>query len=137
MQNQRPDNRQLIEAFRANRGKPDGPFATSPLLLLTTIGAKSGQARTSPLLSIPDGDRLLVLASNYGAPTHPDWYRNLLAHPTVTVEVGAETYGATAATLVGSEREEAWARVVARYPSFAALQTTTPRQIPLVALTRS
>jgi deazaflavin-dependent oxidoreductase (nitroreductase family) len=137
MHDQRPDNLRLIEAFRANRGKPDGPFAASPLLLLTTIGAKSGQARTSPLMYIPDGDQLLVLASNYGAPTHPDWYHNLLAHPTVTVEVGAETYRATAVTLVGSEREETWANVVARYPSFAALQTTTPRQIPIVALTRS
>ncbi len=137
MPDQRPDNRQLIEAFRANRGKPDGPFAASALLLLTTIGAKSGRARTTPLLSIPDGDRLVVLASNYGAPTHPDWYHNLLVHPDVTVEVGADIYRATAVTLVGSEREETWARVMARYPSFAALQTTTPRQIPLVALTRS
>jgi deazaflavin-dependent oxidoreductase (nitroreductase family) len=137
MPDQRPDNRQLIEAFRANRGKPDGPFAASPLLLLTTIGAKSGLARTTPLLSILDGDRLLVLASNYGAPRQPDWYHNLLAHPDVTVEVGADTYHATAVTLLGSERAETWARVVARYPSFAALQTTTQRQIPLVALTRS
>jgi len=137
MPDQRPDNRQLIEAFRVGRGKPDGPFAASPLLLLTTIGAKSGQARITPLLSIPDGDRLLVLASNYGAQTHPDWYHNLLVNPDVTVEVGADTYHATAVTLVGSEREETWARVVARYPSFAVLQTTTPRQIPLVALTRS
>src|SRR5262245_50088079 len=86
MRDQRPDHRQLIEAFRANRGKPDGPFVASPLLLLTTIGAKSGQARTTPLLSLPDGDRLVVLASNYGAPRHPDWYHNLLVHPDVTVE---------------------------------------------------
>ena len=136
MQDQHAYNLQLIEAFRANRGKIDGPFAARPLLLLTTIGAKSGQARTSPLMSIPDGDQLLVLASNFGAPKHPDWYQNLLVHPNVTVEVGSETYGATAATLVGIEREQTWVRIVERYPSLAALQTKTRRQIPIVALKR-
>jgi deazaflavin-dependent oxidoreductase (nitroreductase family) len=136
MPDQNAYNLQLIEAFRANRGKTDGPFAARPLLLLTTIGARSGQARTSPLMYIPDGDQLLVLASNYGAPKHPDWYHNLLADPNVTVEVGAETYRATAVTLVGIEREQTWARLVERYPSFAELQTKTRRQIPLVALKR-
>jgi deazaflavin-dependent oxidoreductase (nitroreductase family) len=120
----------------ASTGKTAGPFADRPLLLLTTIGAKSGQARTSPLMYIPDGNQLLVPASNYGAPKHPDWYHNLLVHPSVTVEVGSETYRATASTLVGSEREQAWARIVERYPSVAQLQSTTRRQIPLVALQR-
>jgi deazaflavin-dependent oxidoreductase (nitroreductase family) len=106
------------------------------LLLLTTIGAKSGLARTSPLMYIPDGDQLLVLASNFGAPKHPDWYHNLLVHPNVTVEVGSETYRATAATLVGIERKQTWARIVERYPSLAELQTKTRRQIPIVALKR-
>ncbi len=136
MQDQQAYNQERIEAFRANRGKTAGPFADRPLLLLTTIGAKSGQARTSPLMYIPDGNQLLVLASNYGAPKHPDWYHNLLVHPSVTVEVGSETYRATASTLVGSEREQAWARIVERYPSLAQLQRTTRRQIPLVALQR-
>jgi deazaflavin-dependent oxidoreductase (nitroreductase family) len=136
MPDQHAYNRELIEAFRANRGKTDGPFAARPLLLLTTIGAKSGLPRTSPLMYIPDGDQLLVLASNYGAPKHPDWYHNLLVHPNVTVEVGSETYRATAATLVGIEREQTWARLVERSPSLAGLQTQTRRQIPLVALKR-
>ncbi|HEX6479257.1 MAG TPA: nitroreductase family deazaflavin-dependent oxidoreductase [Ktedonobacteraceae bacterium] len=136
MPDQNTYNHQIIEAFRANRGKTDGPFAASPLLLLTTTGARSGLPRTSPLRYIPDGDQLLVLASNYGAPKHPDWYHNLLVHPNVTVEVGSETYRATAATLVGIAREQAWTRLVERYPSVAALQTKTPRQIPLVALKR-
>jgi deazaflavin-dependent oxidoreductase (nitroreductase family) len=136
MPDQNAYNRQIIEAFRANRGKTDGPFAASPLLLLTTIGARSGLPRTSPLMYIPDGDHLLVLASNYGAPKHPDWYHNLLVHPNVTVEVGSETFRATATTLVGIEREQAWTRLVERYPSFVGLQTKTPRQIPLVALKR-
>ncbi|TME01188.1 MAG: nitroreductase family deazaflavin-dependent oxidoreductase, partial [Chloroflexi bacterium] len=92
MADQNDYNRQLIEDFRANRGKNGGPFAGRPLLLLTTTGAKSGQRRTTPMMFIPDGDRLLVIASNVGAPAHPDWYRNLVAHPDVTVEVGAETF---------------------------------------------
>ena len=136
MQDQKAYNLQLIEEFRANRGKTAGPFAARPLLLLTTIGAKSGQARTSPLMYIPDGDRLLVLASNFGAPKHPDWYQNLLVHPNVTVEVGSQTYRATAATLVGLEREQTWARIVERNPSLTELQIKTSRQIPIVALKR-
>src|SRR5581483_8555010 len=70
-------NRQLIEEFRANRGKVSGRLANSPLLLLTTTGARSGLPRITPLGYMPDGDRLLVVASNLGSPTHPDWYRNL------------------------------------------------------------
>ncbi len=136
MQDQNAYNLQLIEEFRANRDKADGPFAARPLLLLTTIGAKSGQARTSPMMSIPDGDHLLVVASNIGAPKHPDWYHNLLAHPNVTVEVGSETYRATAVALTGAEREQTWARIVERYPFFAEHQTKTSRQIPIVALKR-
>jgi deazaflavin-dependent oxidoreductase (nitroreductase family) len=136
MQDQHVYNRQLIEEFRANRGKTAGPFAARPLLLLTTIGARSGKPRTIPLMSIRDGDRLLALASNFGAPKHPDWYQNLLVHPSVTVEVDSEMYRATATTLVGLEREQIWARIVKRYPSLAQLQTTTRRQIPIVALKR-
>src|SRR2546430_13061868 len=89
-------NRQLIEEFRAERGNPAGPMAGRPLLLLTTTGAKSGQSRVAPLMYVPEGDRLLIIASNAGAPQHPDWYHNLVAHPQVTVEVGTETYTATA-----------------------------------------
>jgi len=130
-------NLQLIEEFRANRGKTDGPFAACPLLLLTTSGVKSGQTRTSPLMYISDGDYLLVIASNIGAPKHPDWYHNLLAHPNVTVEVGSEIYQATAVPLMGIEREQTWVRIVERYPFFAEHQAKTHRQIPIVALRRS
>src|SRR5260221_12022965 len=98
MQDQHAYNRQLIEAFRANRGKTDGPFAARPFLLLTTIGAKSGPARTSPLMYIPDGDHLLVLASNFGAPKNPGWYQKFLFFPNGTVAVGSETYPATGTT---------------------------------------
>ena len=73
-------NRQTIEAYRANGGKVGGMWEGRPLLLLTTIGAKSGQRRTNPTMYLRDGDRLLVFASKSGAPTNPDWYYNLLAH---------------------------------------------------------
>jgi deazaflavin-dependent oxidoreductase (nitroreductase family) len=81
----RAHNQKVIEEFRANGGAGD-----RPLLLLTTTGVRSGARRTTPMMYVPDGDRLLVIASNAGAPKHPDWYRNLAADPRVTVEVGAE-----------------------------------------------
>jgi deazaflavin-dependent oxidoreductase (nitroreductase family) len=85
---------------------------------------------------IPDGDRLLVIASNAGAPTHPDWYRNLVAHPEVTVEVGNETFEAIAVVTEGSERQRLWTRVVELYPFFADHQAKIARQIPVIVLRR-
>ncbi len=136
MSDQNEYNRQLIEDFRANRGMSDGPFAGRPLLLLTTIGAKSGQRRTTPLMYVPDRDRLIVIASNMGAPIHPDWYRNLLAHSEVTVEVGADTFDASAVVLEGTQRQQLWDRIVASYPFFIEHQAKITRQIPLIALER-
>jgi len=136
MADQNDYNRQLIEDFRANRGKNGGPFAGRPLLLLTTTGAKSGQRRTTPMMFIPDGDRLLVIASNVGAPAHPDWYRNLVGHPEVTVEVGTETFDATAVVTQGAERDRLWTRIVELYPFFTGHQAKTTRQIPVIALSR-
>ena len=107
-----------------------------PLLLLTTTGAKSGQLRTKPMMFIPDGDRLLVIASNAGAAIHPDWYRNLVAHPEVTVEVGNETFKAIATVTEGLERQRLWSRVVELYPFFADHQAKTSRQIPVIVLRR-
>ena len=128
-------NNQLIEEFRANRSKFEGPGAR-PLLLLTTTGAKSGQHYTTPMMYIPNGDRLLVIASNIGAPKHPDWYHNLVARPEVTVEVGTETYEATAIVTQGTERQQLWTWIIEQYPFFADHQTKTTRQIPIIALTR-
>lgn len=136
MADQNDYNRQLSEEFRTHRGKPGGPLEGRPLLLLTTTGAKSGQRRTAPMMYIPEGDRLLVIASNIGAPTHPNWCRNLMAHPEVTVEVGAETFDATAVVVEGPERERLWTKIVELYPFFAEHQAKTTRQIPVVALAR-
>ena len=136
MTDQNTYNRQLIEEFRADRDKGGGAMRGRPLLLLTTTGAKSGQLRTKPMMYIPDGDRLLVIASNAGAPTHPDWYRNVVAHPEVTVEVGNETFKAIATVTEGLERQRLWSRVVELYPFFADHQAKTSRQIPVIVLRR-
>ena len=125
-------NRKVIEDFRAHGGVPDG----RPLLLLTTIGARSGIMRTTPMMFIPEADRLLVVASNAGAPRHPDWYHNLVAHPDVSVEVTGESFPATAAVLDGEERDRVFTEIVAKYPFFADHQAKVLRTIPVVALTR-
>lgn len=136
MADQKDYNRQLIEEFRASRGASEDPFAGRPLLLLTTTGNKSGQPRTVPIMYARDGERLVVIASNAGAATDPDWYRNLVADPTVNVEVGQENYPATAVVLEGEERERLWHQIVAQYPFFTEHQAKITREIPLVALER-
>ena len=136
MPDQKEYNRQLIEDFRANRHNPDGPFKSRPLLLLTTTGARSGQRHTTPMMYVPDGNRLLVIASNAGAPAHPDWYHNLLAHPEVTVEVGTEIYDAIAVITEGEERQRLWNKIVASYPFFTDHQAKITRQIPVITLSR-
>jgi len=129
-------NRQTIEAFRANGGKVGGMWEGRPLLLLTTTGAKSGQRHTNPVMYMADGDRLLVFASKGGAPSNPDCYHNLVAHPEVTVEVGTETYEATATPLIGDERNRLFAKQASLYPQFGEYQARTARKIPVVALVR-
>jgi deazaflavin-dependent oxidoreductase (nitroreductase family) len=129
-------NRQVIEEFRANGGKVGGPFAGAPLLLVTTTGAKSGKRRTIPLAYLPDGERQVIFASKAGAPTNPDWFHNLIAHPEVTVEVGNETFEATAVVTEGTERDELYAKQAARMPNFAEYQEKTTRRIPVIALER-
>src|ERR1700737_1332644 len=136
MAEQNDYNRKLIEEFRANRSEGGEKFKGRPLLLLTTTGAKSGQPRTSPMMYIPDGDRLMVIASNVGAPTHPAWYHNLVAHPQVTVEVGRETFDATPIVTTGEERHRLWTRIVESYPFFTEHQAKTTRQIPVIILER-
>lgn len=129
-------NQNLIEEFRANGGKVGGMFEGWPVLLLTTTGAKSGRLLTSPVVYLPDGDRLLVFASKGGAPTNPAWYHNLVANPTVTVEVGAETYQATAKVLTGEERDRLYQKQVEAIPVFGEYQQKSSRVIPVIALER-
>lgn len=136
MTDQHDYNRGVIEEFRANAGVVSGQFAGAALLLLTTTGAKSGQQRTAPMMYLPDGDRMVVFASQLGAPSHPGWYHNLVTHPAVTVEAGSERFAATAVAATGEERQRLWAAAAALYPFLTDHQAKTTRQIPVVVLTR-
>ncbi|MCX4696123.1 nitroreductase/quinone reductase family protein [Streptomyces sp. NBC_01408] len=130
-------NQSVIEEFRANAGKVGGPFEGGDLLLLTTTGAKSGISRTTPLGYVRHGDSLLLIGSNLGAPHHPDWYHNLLAHPVVQVEVGTRTFEALAVPAEGARRDELFAHVVRVAPGYGDYQALTTRVLPVVVLERA
>lgn len=129
-------NQQIINEFRANGGKVGGPFEGAYMLLLTSTGAKSGQPRTTPLVYLPDGKRMIIFASKAGAPTNPDWYHNLIANPEATIEVGTETLKVKATEVTGEERNNLYARQVSIAPGFGEYQQKTTRQIPVIALER-
>jgi deazaflavin-dependent oxidoreductase (nitroreductase family) len=126
----------IIQEFRANAGKVGGPFAGRSLLLLHTIGAKSGQPRINPVACVKDADRLVIIASKGGAPTNPDWYHNLLANPLVTVETGTEQFQARATVAAEPERTRLYNQMAAMMPGFAGYQQKTTRIIPVIILTR-
>ena len=129
-------NDSIIKEFRANEGVVRS-FGDVPVLLLHTTGAKSGRTRVNPLatLSADDG-ALYVFASKGGAPTNPDWYHNLLAHPEVQVEFRREHFAATATPVTGAERDRIYAEQASRVPAFADYARKTERVIPVVALHR-
>ena len=129
-------NRAIIDEFRAKGGRVGGHWEGRDLLLLTTVGRKSGREHTTPVVFTRVGDRLLVYASKGGAPTHPDWYLNLLAEPRVMLEVGTDRYRAIATPLEGDERDREFAAQVARNPTFGDYERGTDRVIPVVALAR-
>jgi deazaflavin-dependent oxidoreductase (nitroreductase family) len=127
-------NTKVIAEFRANEGKVGGNFEGAPLLLLHTTGAKSGQERVSPMMYLELDDHLYVFASYAGNDKSPAWYHNLVANPTVGVEVGPNTYEATATALPREERDRVYAEQSSRYPGFAEYQEKTSRVIPVVEL---
>lgn len=129
-------NERIIAEFRANRGKVGGNFAGAPLLLLHTVGARSGQPRINPMMYLADDDAYLVFASKAGADSNPDWYWNLRAHPNVTIEVGDQTLAVRAVEVTGAERDEKFRIQAERYPGFAEYQRGTTRVIPVVRLER-
>jgi deazaflavin-dependent oxidoreductase (nitroreductase family) len=129
-------NKIIINEFRANGGKVGGPFEGKTLLLLHTKGAKSGQERINPVACIRDGDRLAVIASKGGAPTHPDWYYNVIANPQVTVEVGTEKFQAHATVSEEPERTRLYNQMVEVMPGFDDYRRKTTRLIPVIVLTR-
>ncbi|WP_369215977.1 nitroreductase/quinone reductase family protein, partial [Streptomyces flavofungini] len=129
-------NQSVVAEFRANGGKVGGPFEGAELLLLTTTGAKSGKEHTTPLGFVRDGGLLLVVGSNLGAARHPDWYHNVLARPTVRVELGRGEFQAIAVPAEGERRDRLFERVVAAEPGYADYQARTGRVLPVVALER-
>lgn len=124
-----------VKAYRATGGRFVGrPGA--PSLLLTTTGRRTGQPRTTALFYLPDGDRQILVASYAGDDRHPQWYLNLTAKPTVTVQIGTDTFQALATVITGPERDALWPRAVDNWPGYADYQSRTTRELPVVALTR-
>ncbi len=128
-------NQKVIEEFRANEGRVVGNFEGKTLLLLHTTGAKSQQERINPVACIRDGDRLVVVASKAGAPTHPDWYYNVVANPLVTVEVGTEKIQARASVAEEPERTRLFEKMIEVMPGFDEYRRKTTRVIPVIVLT--
>jgi deazaflavin-dependent oxidoreductase (nitroreductase family) len=125
-------NCDVITEFRENQGQTGG----RELVLLTTTGWRSGEQHTTPLMYLAEGDRIYVIASKGGAPSHPDWYHNAVAGPTVTLEVGAELYQAIATVLTTEERARVFDKQARRHPFFAEYAKTTPCEIPVVMFER-
>ena len=122
--------------FRARGGQVGGYHASMQLLLLTTIGARTGQRRAVPLTYVPDGDRFVVTAGNAGSDRHPAWYHNLVANPEATVEVARESFTTVAVIAAEAERAALYDLFAAAYPVLDDYQAQTSRRIPLVILTR-
>ena len=129
-------NTQVIAEFRANGGKV-AQFGDAPVVILHTIGAKSGEARVIPLVAFPTGDDLVVFASKAGAPTHPDWYYNLVANPSIEVEFGTKTFTANVSQLSPDDGAAAIQRAAALMPQFGEyVATAAPRIIPAFLIKR-
>ncbi|HET6964264.1 MAG TPA: nitroreductase family deazaflavin-dependent oxidoreductase [Acidimicrobiales bacterium] len=130
-------NQQIIDEFRNNQGVVGGPFAGAPMLLLHTVGRKSGGERVNPLVYQQVGDGWAVFASFAGAPVDPAWYHNLMAQPETTIEVGTETIAVHAREAEGEERDRIWQKQKADAPGFADYEVKAgDRVIPVVILER-
>jgi deazaflavin-dependent oxidoreductase (nitroreductase family) len=130
-------NAQIIAEFRANGGKA-AQFGDAPLVILHTIGAKSGELRETPLVALVEGDDLYVFASKGGASTNPDWYYNLKATPTITVEFGTDTFTADVTEMPEAEGQAKLRAQAALMPQFGEYITSAaPRVIPAFHITRA
>lgn len=130
-------NTGVVEEFRSNAGVVGGPFEGATLLLLTSTGAKSGQARLNPLAYFDVDGRIVIVGSKAGADTNPAWVHNLRAHPGAHIEVGTEAYDVTARELPNNDRAAVFERIVAKAPGFGDYQAKTDRVIPLFELVRN
>jgi F420H(2)-dependent quinone reductase len=120
--------------YRATSGRLFGRMGKSPILLLNTVGRKSGKKRATPLLYVMDGEDFVLIASKGGAPTHPAWYLNLMANPDVTVEIKDREVHVRAEEVHGEEKTRLWQKMVEMYPTYDDYQTKTEREIPLLIL---
>ena len=127
-------NRHNIEEFRGNHGRLGGPFDGTPVLLLHTTGARSGQERVHPLIYLDDDGRYLLFASAGGVDSSPAWYWNLVANPDASIEVGDQHLDVHTVELSGKERDAKYAEQARRYPQYADYQRNTTRTIPVLAL---
>lgn len=135
-------NEKTIAEFRANEGRVGGPFEGAPVTLIHHRGRKSGRDYVSPVMYLADEDDpaiIYVFGSKAGAPTHPDWYYNLVSAGSARVEVGTETYPVTVSEIKGAQRDRIFAEQARRYPGFAgyAQKTAGIRTIPVLALRRA
>lgn len=133
-------NQKVIEEFRANDGVCSGPMEGMPMILVTMTGAKTGRDLCSPLVYSTDGDDVVIIASKAGAPSHPNWYHNLVANPNVTVEVGPDEYEATAELVEGHERKRLYDAQAAQMPQFAEYERNAAehgREIPVFRIVRN
>ena len=130
-------NRGIIEEFRANGGRVGGPFEGAPILVLHSTGARSGKERLTPLMYQQVGDAWAIFGSKAGAPTAPDWYHNLVANPSASIEVGDETIAVDVRIAEGDERETIWTQQKQQVPGFADYEATANREIPVVILERT
>lgn len=131
-------NRKNIEEFRASGGTVGGDLAGFPILLLHHTGAKSGTERVNPLVYQQVGDDVAVFASKGGAPTNPDWFHNLVANPSTSIELGTETYPVTARVATGEERERIWEAQKKAFSNFADYEASAGgREIPVVVLEKA
>ena len=120
--------------YRATGGKLFGRMGKSPILLLNTVGRKSGKRRTSPLLYAMDGEDFVIIASKGGASAHPAWYLNLMANPEATVEIEDREVRVRAEVADSEEKSRLWQKMVEMYPAYDAYQEKTEREIPLLVL---
>ena len=133
-------NEPVIKEFRENAGNCSGWLKGAPMILVTMTGAKTGRELCSPLVYSTDGDDIVIIASKGGAATNPNWYHNLVANPTVTVEVGTDTWEATAVLTAGDERKQLFDAQAALMPQFADYEksaTEHGREIPVFRLVRN
>lgn len=127
-------NAQIIREFRENGGKVGGPFEGSPMIILHTVGAKSGEEHVTPLVYFSYKERRYIIASAAGAPKNPAWYHNLKANPDVRIEIGDGNEDVTASEINGAGHAEVWSALVQAMPGFGDYQRNTTRTIPLMAL---